>query len=115
MEALRAFLAPMAEPSRGERFRFSRDWLRGEATRMTDPRSANLSRRLNLPPSYLLIHRVSTAGTGVLCQLGSEGPFRAEVLKWMPGYLDTGWTDTATEPVGPGPDDLLPDALTPGR
>ena len=115
MEALRAFLAPMAEPSRGERFRFSRDWLRGEATRMTDPRSANLSRRLNLPPSYLLIHRVSTAGTGVLCQLECEGPYRAEVLKWIPGYLDTGWTDTATEPAGPGPDDLLPDALTPGR
>ena len=115
MEALRAFLAPMAEPSRRERFKFSRDWLRGEATRMTDPRSANLGRRINLPPSYLLIHRVTTAGTGVLCQLECEGPFRAEVLKWMPGYLDTGWTDSATEPAGGGPDDLLPDALTPGR
>jgi predicted unusual protein kinase regulating ubiquinone biosynthesis (AarF/ABC1/UbiB family) len=115
MDALRAFLAPMAEPSRGERFKFSREWLRGEATRMSDPRSANLSRQLNLPPSYLLIHRVSTAGTGVLCQLECEGPFRAEVLQWIPGYLDTGWTDSATEPAGPGPDDLLPDALTPGR
>jgi predicted unusual protein kinase regulating ubiquinone biosynthesis (AarF/ABC1/UbiB family) len=115
MEALRAFLAPMAEPSRRERFKFSRDWLRGEATRMTDPHSANLSRRINLPPSYLLIHRVITAGTGVLCQLECEGPFRAEVLKWIPGYLDTGWTDSATEPAGGGPDDLLPDALTPGR
>src|SRR5215471_13151132 len=69
MEALRAFLAPMAEPSRAERFKFSRDWLRGEAMRMTDPRASTLSRRLNLPPSYVLIHRVSTAGTGVLCQL----------------------------------------------
>jgi predicted unusual protein kinase regulating ubiquinone biosynthesis (AarF/ABC1/UbiB family) len=108
MDALHAFLAPMAEPSRGERFKFSRDWLRGEATRMTDPRSANLSRRLNLPPSYLLIHRVTTAGTGVLCQLECEGPFRAEVLKWIPGYLDTGSADGATEPAGPGPDDLLP-------
>src|ERR1035441_11117216 len=29
---------------------------------------------------------VSTAGVGVLCQLECEGPFRAEVLKWMPGY-----------------------------
>ena len=95
MEALRAFLAPMAEPSRGERFKFSREWLRGEAARMTDPRSSNLSRRLNLPPSYVLIHRVSTAGTGVLCQLEAEGPFRAEVLQWMPGYRD------ADEPDGP--------------
>jgi predicted unusual protein kinase regulating ubiquinone biosynthesis (AarF/ABC1/UbiB family) len=115
MEALRAFLAPMAEPSRGERFRFSRDWLRGQATRMSDPRSAGLSRRLNLPPSYLLIHRVSTAGTGVLCQLECEGPFRAEVLRWMPGYLDTDGTDGEPVGTGDGPDGLVPDALTPGR
>jgi predicted unusual protein kinase regulating ubiquinone biosynthesis (AarF/ABC1/UbiB family) len=87
-EALRAFLAPLAEPSRVERFRFSREWLRGEATRVADPRAANVSRRLNLPPSYVLIHRVSTAGMGVLCQLESEGPYRAEMIRWMPGYSD---------------------------
>ena len=87
-EALRVFLAPLAEPSRVERFRFSREWLRGEATRVADPRAANISRRLNLPPSYVLIHRVSTAGMGVLCQLESEGPFRAEMIRWMPGYSD---------------------------
>jgi len=87
-EALRAFLAPLAEPSKVERFRFSREWLRAEATRVTDPRAANMSRRLNLPPSYVLIHRVSTAGMGVLCQLEGEGPYRAEMLRWMPGYSD---------------------------
>lgn len=92
LTALKAFLAPLAEPSRAETFKFSRDWLRGEAMRVTDPRSANMSRRLNLPPSYVLINRVSTAGIGVLCQLGCEGPFRAEVLKWIPGY-DTGSGD----------------------
>jgi len=87
-EALRAFLAPLAEPSRLEKFKFSREWLRGEATRVADPRASNLTRQLNLPPSYVLIHRVSTAGMGVLCQLESEGPFRAEMLRWMPGYSD---------------------------
>jgi predicted unusual protein kinase regulating ubiquinone biosynthesis (AarF/ABC1/UbiB family) len=87
-ELLRAFLAPIAEPSRTETFKFSREWLRGEAMRVADPRSSNLSRRLNLPPSYVLIHRVSTAGIGVLCQLECEGPFRAEVLKWIPGYTE---------------------------
>ncbi len=51
----------------------------------------------------------------MLCQLESEGPFRAEVLRWMPGYLDTGDADSGAEPTGGGPDDLLPDALTPGR
>jgi hypothetical protein len=29
---------------------------------------------------------VSTEGIGVLCQLGSEGNFRAELVQWMPGY-----------------------------
>ena len=105
LEALRAFLAPLAEPSRLERFKFSRDWLRGEAVRVTDSRSANLSRRLNLPPSYVLIHRVSTAGMGVLCQLGCEGPFRAEVIRWMPGYRDS----------DPQAGDPVADAVTPGR
>jgi len=86
LEALHAFLAPLAEPSRVERFKFTREWLREEATRVADRRSSNVARQLNLPPSFVLIHRVSTAGIGVLCQLECEGPFRGEVLAWMPGY-----------------------------
>ena len=88
LAALHAFLAPLAEPSKVESFRFSREWLRTEATRVLDMRSSSVARRLNLPPSYVLIHRVSTASVGVLCQLECEGPFRAELLKWMPGYTD---------------------------
>jgi predicted unusual protein kinase regulating ubiquinone biosynthesis (AarF/ABC1/UbiB family) len=88
MDALRAFLAPLAEPSKPETFAFSREWLRTEAARVTDLRPSNVTRKFNLPPSYVLIHRVSTASIGVLCQLGCEGPFRAEVIRWLPGYLD---------------------------
>jgi predicted unusual protein kinase regulating ubiquinone biosynthesis (AarF/ABC1/UbiB family) len=88
LDALHAYLAPLAEPSRVESFKFSREWLRAEASRVTDMRSAAVGRRLNLPPSYVLIQRVSTAGIGVLCQLECEGRFRAEVLRWMPGYCD---------------------------
>ena len=61
-----------------------------------------MARQLNLPPSFVLIHRVSTAGIGVLCQLECEGPFRSEVLAWMPGYgpmLDD--TGEVTAPDGP--------------
>ncbi len=86
--ALRAFLAPLAEPSRAESFRFSREWLRTETMRASAARSSSVLRRLNLPPSYVLIHRVLGAGLGVLCQLECEAPFRAEVLRWMPGYAD---------------------------
>ena len=95
LDELHAFLAPLAEPSRAESFAFSREWMRAEAAQVADLRAANVARRLNLPPSYVLIHRVSTAGIGVLCQLECAGAFRAEVLRWIPGY-------------GPG-DDLVPD------
>jgi predicted unusual protein kinase regulating ubiquinone biosynthesis (AarF/ABC1/UbiB family) len=88
LDALRAFLSPLAEPSKVECFRFTRVWMRGEATRILDTSTSNISRKFNLPASYVLIHRVSTAGIGVLCQLECEGRFRAEVLRWMPGYLD---------------------------
>ena len=88
LTALRAFLAPLAEPSRVESFQFSREWLRAEAMQILDKRASSVVWRLNLPPSYILIHRAATAGVGVLCQLECEGPFRAEVLRWMPGYTD---------------------------
>ncbi|HLI37478.1 MAG TPA: AarF/ABC1/UbiB kinase family protein [Streptosporangiaceae bacterium] len=89
MDALRAFLAPLAEPSREECFKFTREWMREEAGRVTDLRASNISRKFNIPPTYVLIHRVSTAGIGVLCQLECEGEFRAEVIRWIPGYLDS--------------------------
>ncbi|MCW2936470.1 MAG: hypothetical protein JWM19_7432 [Actinomycetia bacterium] len=95
LDALRAFLAPLAEPSSVDSFRFSREWMRSEAGRVTERTASNVSRKFNLPPSYVLIHRVSTAGIGVLCQLECEGPFRAEVLRWVPGYAD----DPLAEPA----------------
>ena len=97
LDALRAYLAPLAEPSKVETFRFSREWLRTEAARATDMRSSAIARRLNVPPTYLLIHRVSTAGIGVLCQLECEGRFRDEVIRWVPGYADAPCADPDTE------------------
>ena len=89
LTAVRAFLAPLAEPSRAESFRFSREWLRTETRQASALRSSSVLRRLNLPPSYVLIHRVLASGLGVLCQLECDAPFRAEVLRWLPGYADT--------------------------
>ncbi|MGA8454363.1 MAG: AarF/UbiB family protein [Streptosporangiaceae bacterium] len=89
LTALRALLAPLAEPSKAESFRFSREWLRTETMQTSALRSSSVLRRLNLPSSYVLIHRVSATGLGVLCQLECEAPFRAEVLRWIPGYADT--------------------------
>jgi predicted unusual protein kinase regulating ubiquinone biosynthesis (AarF/ABC1/UbiB family) len=90
LDALRTFLAPLAEPSSVETFKFTREWMRAEAGRVTtDANTAAITRKFNLPPSYVLIHRVSTAGIGVLCQLECEGRFRDEVVRWVPGYSDS--------------------------
>ncbi len=109
MAALQEYLAPLADPSKYESFQFSREWMRGEAARVTDWRGTSVARQLNLPPSYILIHRVSTAGIGVLCQLEAAGEFRSEVLRWMPGY----GPDTLNE-IGPL-DDQGPDAVGAAR
>ncbi|WP_243719284.1 AarF/ABC1/UbiB kinase family protein [Actinomadura sp. KC06] len=87
-DSLQAFLAPITEPFVTETFNFSREWLRDMAARVTDLRPGNVVRQLNLPPEYVIIHRVLSAGTGVLCQLECEIPARAESLKWVPGFAD---------------------------
>ncbi|WP_455432845.1 ABC1 kinase family protein [Streptosporangium soli] len=88
VDALRGFLAPYIEPTRVEEFTFSREWLQRQAATAADMRSNNVVRLLNLPPSYVLIHRVHAAGIGVLCQLGTTARFRDEVIRWVPGFAD---------------------------
>jgi hypothetical protein len=55
------YLRPMLEPLAKDTFRFTREWMRHQAARIADPRSevAQVGRQLNLPPPYLLIHRVT--------------------------------------------------------
>jgi predicted unusual protein kinase regulating ubiquinone biosynthesis (AarF/ABC1/UbiB family) len=87
-QALLDYLAPLLEPVATHAFRFSRPWLRAQAVRLGDPRSpaAQLGRQLNLPPSYLLVHRVTMGTIGVLCQLGGEADYRTEMQRWQPGF-----------------------------
>jgi predicted unusual protein kinase regulating ubiquinone biosynthesis (AarF/ABC1/UbiB family) len=84
LDYLRPMLDPIAEPE----FQFSRAWLRAEATRLANPRSPafQLGKQLNLPPSYLLIHRVTLGSIGVLCQLEARAGYRGVVEKWLPGF-----------------------------
>ncbi len=87
-DAVLDYLRPMIEPAGVQSFHFTRTWMRAQAARIADPRSPahNLGKQLNLPPSYLLIHRVTLSTIGVLCQLGAKAPFRAEMLEWLPGF-----------------------------
>lgn len=89
-DAVLDYLLPIIEPMLVEEFTFTRDWIRGQATRVADPRSPayQLGKRLNLPPSYLLIHRVTLSTIGVLCQLGATVRMRDELEEWLPGFLE---------------------------
>jgi predicted unusual protein kinase regulating ubiquinone biosynthesis (AarF/ABC1/UbiB family) len=82
------YLAPFLEPARVERFHFSRAWMREQFARINDPRRPGytIGLKINLPPSYLLIHRVWIGGMGVLSQLDCEVPFRDELERWLPGF-----------------------------
>ncbi|MFD5507354.1 ABC1 kinase family protein [Streptomyces sp. NPDC127051] len=88
-EAVLDYLLPIIEPAQAEEFTFTRPWLRGQAARIADPRSPahQLGRQINLPPSYLLIHRVTLSTIGVLCQLGATVRLRDELESWLPGFL----------------------------
>ncbi|WP_019354382.1 ABC1 kinase family protein [Streptomyces sp. AA1529] len=108
-EAVREYLLPIVEPACVEEFTFSRDWMREQAARIADPRSAahQLGRQLNLPPSYLLIHRVTLSTIGVLCQLGATVRMRHDMETWVPGFA------TAEMPQ-PGSSEEPPDGETAG-
>ncbi|MFE7752708.1 ABC1 kinase family protein [Streptomyces sp. NPDC057428] len=95
------YLLPIIEPAQVEEFAFSRSWLRSQAGRVADPRSPahQLGKQLNLPPSYLLIHRVTLSTIGVLCQLGATVRLRDELESWLPGFVLEPGHDEA------GPDD----------
>ncbi|HST47826.1 ABC1 kinase family protein [Jatrophihabitans sp.] len=84
MDYLRPILEPLAQPE----FTFTREWMREQAQRIGDPRNeaARVGRMLNLPPEYLLLHRVTLGSIGVLCQLGARAPYRQIAETWQPGF-----------------------------
>jgi predicted unusual protein kinase regulating ubiquinone biosynthesis (AarF/ABC1/UbiB family) len=90
-EALLAYLEPFLEPARDERFRFTRTFLRELFAHINDPRRPQwgVGLKLNLPPQYLLIHRVWLGGIGVLCQIEGEVEAQAVLRKHLPGFDPT--------------------------
>ncbi|MEU6878137.1 AarF/ABC1/UbiB kinase family protein [Streptomyces sp. NPDC046712] len=90
-DAVLEYLLPIIEPAEAEVFGFSRGWMRNQAARIADLRSPahQLGKQLNLPPSYLLIHRVTLSTIGVLCQLNATVRLRDELEEWLPGFVAT--------------------------
>ncbi|WP_432127041.1 ABC1 kinase family protein [Streptomyces sp. bgisy082] len=96
-DAVLEYLLPIIEPAEAESFLFTRSWMRSQAARIADPRSPahQLGKQLNLPPSYLLIHRVTLSTIGVLCQLNATVRLRDELVAWLPGFAEP---EAETEP-----------------
>ncbi|MEV5794772.1 ABC1 kinase family protein [Streptomyces sp. NPDC102256] len=113
-DAVLDYLVPIIEPAQVDAFTFTRGWMRSQAARIADPRSPahQLGRQLNLPPSYLLIHRVTLSTIGVLCQLGATVRLRDELEEWLPGFVPV--EDDAEDAEDDGaveePDEELPAA-----
>jgi predicted unusual protein kinase regulating ubiquinone biosynthesis (AarF/ABC1/UbiB family) len=86
--AVLGYLRPMLDPIVADEFQFTRSWLRAEAGRLANPKGPayQLGRQLNLPPAYLLVHRVTLGSIGVLCQLEAKAPYRSIVERWLPGF-----------------------------
>jgi predicted unusual protein kinase regulating ubiquinone biosynthesis (AarF/ABC1/UbiB family) len=91
-EGLLEYLAPFLEPARHEKFRFSRAWLQELFQHVNDPRRPqwSLGLKLNLPPEYLLIHRVWLGGVGVLCQIQGEVPALEVLAQYLPNFPPPG-------------------------
>ncbi len=89
-EAVMDYLRPILDPLASPEFTFTREWMREQAARIGDPRSeeARVGRVLNLPPSYLLVHRVTIGSIAVLCQLGATAPYRKLAEEWQPGFVE---------------------------
>jgi predicted unusual protein kinase regulating ubiquinone biosynthesis (AarF/ABC1/UbiB family) len=89
-EQVLGYLNPFIEPAHHETFHFTRAWMRGQFQRMNDMRSPDFAvgLKLNLPPTYALIHRVWLGCIAVLCQLDATVPMRSELERWVPGFVD---------------------------
>ncbi|MGW5279009.1 ABC1 kinase family protein [Streptomyces collinus] len=111
-DAVLDYLLPIIEPARVESFTFTRSWMRGQAARVADPRSPayQLGKRLNLPPAYLLIHRVTLSTIGVLCQLGATVRLRDELEDWLPGFAAEDEQGLASEDGEPGEEEQAAEA-----
>lgn len=93
--ALIDYLAPFTEPAKADSFAHSREWLKELFEKTADPRNADwtMGLKINLPPSYLLIHRTWLGSIGVLCQLGAQFSVRAEFEKWIPEFAEPARSD----------------------
>ncbi|GAA3610919.1 AarF/ABC1/UbiB kinase family protein [Marihabitans asiaticum] len=82
------YLRPFVEPLGKASHHFTREWLREVSAPLTDPRTEEFltGAKFNLPPEYVLIHRVFLGNTAVLSQLEARVGAREIFERHLPGF-----------------------------
>jgi hypothetical protein len=79
-------LHPLAATGADTSFTYSRAWLRGLMTHLTQPRFAPALRNLTPPLQYALVWRATLSAAGLFAQLGATVPTRGFHLAYSPGF-----------------------------
>lgn len=88
VEAVGAALRRFCEPAQSPTFGLSTKWLRPQLRRAMTPGLSNIFRPMDMPASWTPLARAGLTAIGVLCQLGTEGPIRDELIRWSPELAD---------------------------
>ncbi|WP_040810162.1 ABC1 kinase family protein [Nocardia concava] len=80
--ALAEGLDAVGEPLTVPTFRLTTAWLRGHVRSVLAPRLSNVHRQLDMPAYFTPFARCFLTALGVVCQLETEGPIRAEFARW---------------------------------
>ncbi|WP_330181452.1 AarF/ABC1/UbiB kinase family protein [Nocardia sp. NBC_01503] len=84
VHALTEQLLPYTDLLRHDTFRADSIWLRKRVRAAMNPRLSNVNRQLTMPAFYTPFARSILTLLGLICQLGTTGPLRAEMLRWSP-------------------------------
>ncbi|MCP2292166.1 putative unusual protein kinase regulating ubiquinone biosynthesis, AarF/ABC1/UbiB family [Nocardia amikacinitolerans] len=106
-DALFSTIAPCTEPLNHDTYRLSTPWLRKHVLRLTNPRLSNIIRQMTMPAYMTPFARSMLTLIGALCQLGTEGPYRAEIARWYPELDEIAHGPTSASPVATATISLL--------
>ncbi|SUB10494.1 Aminoglycoside acetyltransferase regulator [Nocardia brasiliensis] len=100
-EALFKAVSPCSEPLKHSTYRMTTPWLRKQVLRTTNPRLTNVVREMTMPAYFTPFARSMLTLVGVLSQLETEGPFRDEILRWLPMLAEALETMETPDPNRP--------------